>query len=204
MRRALPALLLILTGSLITACGEDPAAQPDPAIQTAGNGETFNDADVTFASDMIQHHAQALQMVDLARGRTLDPRVHRLVEDIQAAQGPEIEQMTDWLTAWDRPVPATVRDHANAHSEHDMGEVDMGQDMPGMMTEDQIDELADAADSEFQTLWLTMMIQHHQGAIEMAQTQQRQGESTAARDLARQIEEAQTAEIAAMEEMLSS
>lgn len=204
MRRALPALLLLLTGSLITACGEDPSEQPDPAIQTASNGQTFNDADVTFASDMIQHHAQALQMVDLARGRTLNPRVHQLVEDIQAAQGPEIEQLTDWLTAWDRPVPATVRDHTNAHSEHDMSEVDMGQDMPGMMTEDQIDELADAADSEFQTLWLTMMVQHHQGAIEMAQTEQRHGESTAARDLARQIEEAQTAEIAAMEEMLSS
>lgn len=204
MRRALTAIVLILTASLGTACGEDASERPPAAVRTATNGDTFNEADVAFASDMIQHHAQALQMVDLARGRTLDPQVQQLVDDIQAAQGPEIEQMTDWLTAWDQPVPATVRDHTNAHSGDEMSDMDLGQGMPGMMTADQMDELADAADAEFQARWLTMMIEHHRGAVEMAQSAQELGENTAATDLARQIEAAQTTEIATMQDLLAS
>ena len=84
---------------------------------------------------MIQHHAQALTMVDLTAGRTLDPEVQQLAEDIRAAQTPEIEEMTDWLTSWGEDIPETVRDHANAHG--DMGSMDgddMGHDMPGMMS----------------------------------------------------------------------
>ena len=73
-----------------------------------------NDADVAFATDMIQHHAQALSMVDLTEGRTLDPEVKQLAEDIRATQAPEIEKMADWLQDWDEKVPATMRDHSNA------------------------------------------------------------------------------------------
>jgi uncharacterized protein (DUF305 family) len=150
---------------------------------------------------MIQHHAQALQMVDIARGRSLDPEVEQLLDDIQAAQGPEIEQMTDWLTAWDKPIPATVRDHTNADG--GMDGMDMGQDMPGMITADQIEELTKAADADFQTLWLTRMIEHHQGAIEMARIHQSDGEDPDALALAEQVEADQQAQITAMEQMLA-
>ena len=95
----------------LSGCGDDsPGGDND-----TGNARTdHNDADVAFASDMIQHHAQALAMVDLTVGRDLDPEVEALAEAIRAAQGPEIETMTDWLTEWDEPIPATVRDHVNA------------------------------------------------------------------------------------------
>jgi uncharacterized protein (DUF305 family) len=196
------AAALIATATLaLSGCGDDSADRPGGTVATASNGDTFNDADVAFATDMIQHHAQALQMVDIARGRSLDPEVEQLLDDIQAAQGPEIEQMTDWLTAWDKPIPATVRDHTNADG--GMGGMDMGQDMPGMITADQIDELTNAADADFQTLWLTRMIEHHRGAIEMARSHQTDGEHPEALALAEQVEADQQAQITTMEQMLA-
>ena len=132
---ALVALLAAM--SVLAACGtNDDASQQE--TQTAANGDTFNDADVAFATDMIQHHAQALSMVDLTMGRRLDPEVQQLAEDIREAQGPEIEQMTGWLTDWDQPIPETVRDHANAHGD---GEMEMDSDMPGMMSSEEMSDL---------------------------------------------------------------
>jgi uncharacterized protein (DUF305 family) len=197
--RALAALTVGL-GLVLAGCGED-----EPAADTeSGNTRTdHNDADVAFASDMIQHHAQALAMVDLTVGRSLDPAVQQLAEEIRAAQGPEIETMTDWLTQWDEPIPATVRDHVNAEDgDHDMEgmeEDDTGMDMPGMMSEEQMAELEAASDTEFQELFLTMMIEHHEGAIEMAKTEQDDGQFPPAISLAEDIEAAQTAEIETMQ-----
>jgi uncharacterized protein (DUF305 family) len=187
------AALLALAG-----CGDDEPANDD--TRTASNGDEFNDADVAFATDMIQHHAQALSMVDLTLGRPLDPEVETLAEDIRAAQAPEIEQMTDWLTAWDEPVPETVRDHANAHGEGDM---EMG-DMPGMMSAEDMAVLEDATDADFQDRFLEMMIEHHEGAVEMAKTEQGEGAFEAAIDLAKSIETSQEDEIALMEDLRGS
>ncbi len=157
---------------------------------------------------MIPHHAQALVMVDLTRGRELSPEMTELTEAILAAQGPEIELMVDWLTDWGEPVPETMRDHANAgHGTdgHDMGGSDMGDagaEMPGMMTSEQLAELEAAAGQEFETTWLEMMIEHHQGAIDMARDEQRDGAHGPALELAESIETSQLAEIDHMEELL--
>lgn len=190
----------------LAACGGDDAGDEPTATRTASNGDVFNDADVTFATDMIQHHAQALSMVDLTVGRPLEPEVQRLAEDIRAAQAPEIEAMADWLTAWDEEVPPTMRDHANAgHDAHgDISEQmeGMDSDMPGMMSAEEMDELQDASDAAFQDLWLEMMTEHHEGAVEMARTEQSDGEFADAVALAEDIEAAQTEEIAVMERLL--
>lgn len=191
----------------LAGCGDDDAGATDET-RTAANGDEFNDADVAFATDMIPHHAQALAMVDLTQGRELDPEVQRLTEDIRAAQAPEIEQMVDWLTAWDEPVPETMRDHANSHDMgegdgHDMEEMDDG-DMPGMMSDEEMTELEDAPDADFQTMWLEMMIDHHEGAVEMARTEQEDGVFEPATELAESIETSQEKEIALMEGLLGS
>jgi uncharacterized protein (DUF305 family) len=186
------AALLALAG-----CGDDEE-QPTNETRTASNGDEFNDADVAFATDMIPHHAQALSMVDLTLDRPLDPEVQQLVEDIRTAQAPEIEQMTDWLTAWEEPVPETMRDHANAHGE---GGLEMG-DMPGMMSAEEMAGLESASDAEFQDLFLEMMIEHHEGAIEMAKTEQSEGHFKPAVDLAKSIESSQTEEIELMQGLL--
>jgi uncharacterized protein (DUF305 family) len=181
------------------ACGNDDAGTTG---STQLSTTEHNAADVAFASDMLQHHAQALAMVDLTMGRTLDPVVRQLAEQIRDAQAPEIEMFTDWLTDWDEEVPETVRDHANAgHDMDDMGE-SMSTDMPGMMTSDDMAALEDASDAEFQTLWLEMMIEHHEGAVEMATTEQGDGQYKDAVDLAGDIVTSQSAEVDAMKGLL--
>lgn len=164
----------------------------------SSSGEGFNDADVDFASDMIQHHAQALEMVDLTMGRDLDPEVAALTEEIRAAQAPEIETMADWLEEWDEPVPETSRDHVNAHGDGS----EMDTDMPGMMSAEDMAALEEAPEGEFQDMWLEMMIDHHEGAVEMAEGQVENGEDEQAVALAKEIIAAQQAEITAMQDLL--
>jgi uncharacterized protein (DUF305 family) len=196
----------VVAGLLLTGCGDD---QDDGGTQAGESQSDHNDADVAFAGDMIQHHAQALAMVDLTVERELDPEVQTLVEAIRAAQAPEIETMTDWLTQWGEPVPATVRDHVNAEDDEHGGEHDgdgmddTGTDMPGMMSDQQMDDLAAAGDAEFQDMFLAMMIEHHDGAIEMARAEQEAGRYSPAITLAEQIETSQAAEIETMQALMS-
>ena len=183
-------LATVATALALTLTG---CSDADPS-----SGEGFNAADADFASDMIQHHAQALEMVDLTMGRELDPEVAALTEEIRAAQAPEIETMADWLEEWDEPVPETSRDHANAHG--DGGEMDT--DMPGMMSAEDMAALEEAPEAEFQDRWLEMMIDHHEGAVEMAEDQVANGEHEQAVALAEEIIAAQQAEITTMQDLL--
>lgn len=197
-----PKLAAVLTAAALTltACGGS-GDQPSSST-TIPASASFNDADVAFATDMIPHHAQALVMVDLTRGRTLDPEFEQLAQQILDAQGPEIEEMSGWLKDWDQPVPETQRDHVNADEGHGMGGMD-NQDMPGMMSADELTQLDGAQGMDFESMWLQMMIAHHEGAIEMAHTEQSDGEFPAARELAGKIIAAQEAEIAQMKTMLA-
>ncbi|HYF73335.1 MAG TPA: DUF305 domain-containing protein [Nocardioides sp.] len=192
-------LALVLSAA---GCGGDDASESGSGLSTTEH----NDADVAFATDMIQHHAQALSMVDLTMGRPLDPEVEGLAEDIRAAQGPEIETMSDWLTEWGEEVPPTMRDHSHAgHDMEGMGESmeDMDEsEMPGMMSAEDMTALEEASNKEFQAMWLEMMIEHHEGAIEMAEQQQDDGRYRPAVELAASIIEAQQAEFDTMESML--
>lgn len=213
LRGAVAAIALTATAGLsVAACGGSDGADAGAASapQTASNGDVFSDVDVQFASDMIQHHAQALSMANLTLDRPLDPALQQLAEQIRDAQAPEIEQMTDWLTAWDQKVPPTMRDHAHAdhHDSGDMGGSDaeapkvIGGDMPGMASSEEMASLMKASDAEFQDLWLQMMIEHHQGAIEMAQDEQDNGTFPDAIALADSIITSQLNEIDTMETML--
>ena len=187
--RVLPVAVLGLA-LVLAGCSSDETSE--------SGGKGFNDTDVAFATDMIQHHAQALQMVDLSMGHDLDPEVQRLADDIRAAQAPEIEKMADWLQDWEQPVPETVRDHANA----DGGGMDMGSDMPGMMSPEDLQSLEQAEGTDFQRMWLEMMIEHHEGAIEMADEEQDNGEHPQAVTMAEDIADAQAEEASTMKDLL--
>jgi len=197
-RATAAALVLTLGGATLAACGDDTSDDAPAAARTAANGDVHNDADVEFASEMIPHHADALVMVDMTQGRDLSPEVAQLTEDIRAAQAPEIESMVDWLTAWGEEVPETSRDHVNSHMGSHGGE---GHDGMGMDPED-LTALEGADGSHFETMWLQMMIEHHEGAVEMARAEQEDGLFADAVALAESIEASQTAEIELMEEML--
>lgn len=176
------------------ACGNDSDDATSSASQSSAT--EHNDADVAFATDMLQHHAQALEMVDLTQGRALDPEVQALAEQIRAAQTPEIETFTGWLTEWDEPVPDTSGE---------MGGMDMSSgssEMPGMMSADDMTALENALDTEFQTMWLEMMTEHHEGALDMAKAETEDGQYQPAVDLAGDIITSQTAEIETMKELL--
>lgn len=207
LRRLASATGAITLALSLAACGsdsDDPKEKP-AAVETARNGDVFNQADVAFATAMIPHHAQALQMALLAQDRPLPPEVRTLVEQVQAAQTPEVETMTTWLTDWDKDIPATSMDHANAgHDMSDMSDMDAseGGAMEGMMSAEQMKELEDASDEAFPKLWMTMMIEHHEGAITMARTEQEDGRFPDAVALARAVVDGQAAEIATMKALL--
>lgn len=205
-RATAAALFLTLASAGLAGCGEDDASGGTPTAEhTAANGDVYNDADVEFATEMIPHHADALVMVDMTQGRELSPEFAELTEDIREAQAPEIELMADWLTDWGEEVPETSRDHVNSHMDDGMmgdddGDMGMGDGMG--MDPDDLAELRDSGASMFETMWMRMMIEHHEGAIEMARTEQDDGVFPAAIDLAESIETSQTAEIELMEELI--
>lgn len=192
LRRLLPALLLPLALGPLAACGGE-----DEPAQAEDSGAEFNEADVEFATAMIPHHAQALVMVDMTMGRKVDPELAALAEQIRTAQAPEIEQMADWLTDWDEPVPETMRDHANAHGDSHMED----SEMPGMLSAEDLDELEARSGTAFQAAWVESMIEHHEGAIEMAEEELEEGNFPDALHLAQHIADAQSDEIETLERL---
>jgi uncharacterized protein (DUF305 family) len=177
---------------LLTACGgQEHTTAGHNATGSASSAQpsaSSNDADVTFAQMMIPHHRQAVEMAGLAETRAADAEIKELATKIKAAQDPEIATMTGWLTAWGRPVEPEA-----GHSGHGM---------PGIMTEEDMTKLQQAKGAEFDRMFAEAMITHHQGAIEMAKTEQARGADPEARQLAAAIETAQQAEIEQMRKLL--
>jgi uncharacterized protein (DUF305 family) len=200
---------------LAAACGDDSddaASSGDGRAEqstTAGPEASadHNEADVEFAQMMIPHHRGAVDMGALAPDRAEAPEILDLAARIQAAQDPEIEQMTAWLEEWGEDVPA------EDDSGHDMGSDttaagDMGggsggpETGHGMMSADDMAALEAARGAEFDRVFAEMMIVHHQGAIDMADDEIADGRFTDAIDLAHTIVAAQEAEIAEMQDFL--
>ncbi|MFF5389747.1 DUF305 domain-containing protein [Streptomyces sp. NPDC013012] len=189
------------TGLLLTACGADGTAPPasataSPSATAAAPGSAasrapFNDADVMFARMMIPHHEQALEMAGLARGRAEDAGVKELAAAIERAQDPEIRRMRAWLKAWGRPESAG---HAGGHGS--------GHAMAGMMSEQDMKDLAGARGKEFDRTFAELMIAHHEGAVTMAEEERRNGLDPAARKLADDVVRTQSAEITELRKLL--
>jgi uncharacterized protein (DUF305 family) len=114
-------------------------------------------------SGMIGHHAQAIAMARWAPTHGASASVQRLAERIINAQEDEIVIMQQWLADRLQRVP-----EANpAGMKVNVGGVEHVHLMPGMLTEAQMKQLDQARGEEFDRLFLTFMIQHHRGAVEM-------------------------------------
>ena len=194
--RHLP-VLTVAVAATFAACGSDDTTSSDPTTATSAAAATeaaLNEADVEFAQGMIAHHEQAIEMAEIA----LDPAVGASAEvvdlatRIQAAQDPEVALMTGWLDAAGESVTMDTSDG------HDMSS------MPGMMTADQMDEMAAMTGAEFDQMWLTMMIAHHEGAVSQSETVKADGSNADVLLLADQIIAAQQAEINEMKALLES
>ena len=193
MKRSLSSAALALVAALtLTNCGNGDSSG-------AGDGD-FNEADVTFAQLMIPHHEQAVEMAKMAKRHASTPEVKNLADKIEAAQGPEIATMKGWLKEWGKDESSDDSMGGMDHGSDDSGDMDM----PGMMSDADMAALDKATGAEFDRMFLTMMIEHHTGAIEMAKTEQSRGKNADAKALAKKIEADQTSEIAEMNKMLNS
>jgi uncharacterized protein (DUF305 family) len=169
--------------------GHGSASPSASASASAAQGQ-HNAADAAFAKGMIPHHRQAVEMAALAPSRAESPEVKKLAQEIKKAQDPEIKTLSGWLASWGEPVPAGG---AMDHSSHGMS---------GMMTMEEMDKLKGASAKAFDTAFMEMMIEHHEGAVDMAKTELAQGGFPGAKTMAQAIITSQSAEIARMNKLL--
>ncbi|HET7720127.1 MAG TPA: DUF305 domain-containing protein [Acidimicrobiales bacterium] len=188
---------------VLTACGGDgdghdmgsmnsESGSPKAGSSASAKAGGHNKADVGFAEEMIQHHRQAVEMAELAESRAAAQEVKDLATKIKGAQDPEIETMSGWLTAWGEKVPEDMSG---------MGH-DMAAAMPGMMSGEDMAALEKASGAAFDKKFLELMVEHHEGAVEMAKAEKSDGKYGPALDLADDVITAQTAEIQQMNKML--
>ncbi|MEU4098085.1 DUF305 domain-containing protein [Streptomyces sp. NPDC026673] len=203
-RRASLVVAAASTGLALAACGagndHSGAAHGAPGGNASASAGRYNQADVSFAQQMIPHHRQAVAMAGMAASHGASPDVKALAEKIEKAQDPEIQTMSGWLKAWGAKVPDAMEGmpamDGTAHGDH--------ASMPGMMGREDMDRLDGATGKDFDSMFLTMMIEHHEGAIDMAKAEQQKGSSRDATSMAGDIITAQTAEIAQMRQMLGT
>ncbi|MET7737074.1 DUF305 domain-containing protein [Streptomyces sp. NPDC005402] len=193
IRRACLAAVAVSAALTLTACGGDSgSAASSPSASAETSADAHNAQDVSFAQGMIPHHQQAVEMAALADGRASAAEVKDLAARIEKAQGPEIETMTGWLKTWDEKVPEAMpgMDHS-AHS-----------GMAGMMDGADMEKLKKMSGKDFDSMFLTMMVEHHEGAVEMATTEKAKGGYPAATAMAGDIITTQNAEISEMKKLL--
>lgn len=213
-------ILVALVGAALAGCSGEEAPERDVAaeldgvsvIQPGAPGEAnrtlspedvaelealgYTEADVDFARGMLAHHAQALVMTGYVEDRTDTTAITTLAARMEAAQEDEIAQLEGWLRSRDE----LIRD---PHG-HDHGHGDGDDAMAGMLTDDDIAQLEAAEGEEFDKLFLTLMITHHDGAVGMVRELYESGGGleTEIDQIARHIESDQTIEISRMQDML--
>jgi uncharacterized protein (DUF305 family) len=218
--KARPVAVALLLSPLLLGCAsakpaEQPVPvtverqsdpQPMPATSTSGHqhtpgmsmavtipkGALYTEADVHFMQGMIAHHGQAIHMSRLAASRGANPRLLRFANKIDQSQEAEIRLMQDWLLANNQVAP-------EADSWRTMS-------MPGMLTAEQLAKLDAAKGADFDRQFLTLMIQHHKGALQMVAdllATPRAAQDVDVSVLANDVEITQSAEIAIMQQMLT-
>jgi uncharacterized protein (DUF305 family) len=168
----------------------EPASTIPPGEATPFEEEPPNDADVAFVRDMIVHHAQAVEMADLAADRAARKDVKGLADRIADTQRPEIDMLNRWLEQHDEEK-VNPGGHAEAHA-----------DMPGMATEDQLRELRAARGAAFDGRFLRLMILHHEGALTMVRDVRATGSNVRVQEIADDVAVVQGDEIDRMWGML--
>ena len=178
---------LVVVGALAftAACGTSQTSDAESSREE-GAKSGLNVVDAMFVQMMLPHHEQAILMADMAleTSRGASAEVVDLARQIKEAQEAEMLILRELL--------ATADDTLDGHMH----------DMKGMLTDDEIEELAGSSGAEFDTLWLTGMIAHHEGAVEMAKDVLRDGADQRVRDLAEGIAAVQRAERALMKTLV--
>ena len=178
----------------LTACSSSSNKSATGGTSSAGSSavststpatSAHNQADITFAQNMVPHHEQhCIQMSDIILSKQgIDPRVVQVANQIKAEQGPEIQQMRSWLSQWGQPPMSMA---------------------PGMMSDQDMTALKNAQGVDASKQFLTGMIQEHQAAIAMAQDEIKSGQYPPAVALAHSIVTNHQQEITTMQGILDS
>ncbi|HKO97381.1 MAG TPA: DUF305 domain-containing protein [Pyrinomonadaceae bacterium] len=170
-------------------------------------------ADVQFMQHMIMHHAQAVEMTSLIESHTQNKELRTLGERISRSQSDEMKFMKRWLAARGKPTSMAIShgSHGSQASQvHEMDGLDKTDGhmlMPGMLTAKQMQELRKAKDKQFDRLFLSGMIQHHNGALVMVEdlfNTPGAGEDAEVFSFVTDVDSGQRAEIRVMQKMLET
>ncbi|WP_103130872.1 DUF305 domain-containing protein [Deinococcus aerius] len=156
-----------------------------PRAATPREGST----EVRFVREMIQHHAQAIDMATRIRDRSQDRTLRSLALDIMLSQQEQIGQMRGWLTLWGLPWGGQGMTEGHAR-------------MMGMATPEELNRLDTLPVNNAERLFLQLMIRHHQGALAMVNPALGNGVRPEVRTLAQQIQATQGGEIRLMTDLL--
>lgn len=189
MRRRHGHALAALMAALSLVAGACSSSDSGPVVTST---IALAVSEVEFAQGMIAHHEQAIEMAEMALDPAAGagPEVIALATRIRDGQDPEIEVMSGWLTMGGHPIIMDMSDG------HDMAA------MHGMMSQDEMMSLGDSTDTDFDRLWLELMIEHHEGAIVQSNDIKATAQRVDVLALADQIVVVQQAEIAEMKALL--
>lgn len=191
--------LVLLGGGAAVALG----------IGSGPSAPTADSVDAGFAWDMSRHHLQGVEMANLAQGRSTDPVILSLAFDISATQTNQVGRMQGWLSLWNLPNTSNrppMQWMGGNPAAPEMAGMDMNTPaalMPGMATEDELDQLRGLSGRAWDVQFLRLMIRHHQGGLKMALYAAQHAHEPAVRTLARSMAETQSAEVHTMVELLT-
>ncbi len=178
MSKTLITLIAVALVLVVTGCGA--SGNERAATRIAENGDRINQADIDFATDLIVLNAQSLQLVDLIREHSTSGQLTEVGERILEDLSIQTEQLVSWLSDWGITIPETPLDHANGgHSDgedHGGGMTLTGDEMPGILSSDQVDILEKLDGDAFDQKWIDLVVSQRQGAIKIANQVTRLGE----------------------------
>lgn len=185
--RAFAVVGVVAMTAMSTACGCPRAGDVAMVSRPGDPPSTIHDSqDVIFAQQMIPHHQQAVDMAGMVPSRTSNDKLQIAAIHIETDQRAEISLLTDFLRQWGEP----------SHLPESMM-------MDGMVDPATMSRLQTLTGTDFDTLWITSMIGHHQGAIRMAQAELAHGQSPDAMKTAQLMITAQKREISVLTDIIA-
>jgi uncharacterized protein (DUF305 family) len=185
--------MLTITRNLIVLCALTFAGCSSDLV--AEDSNSWNKADQKFVQEMIPHHEQAVVMSEMVADVKVSGETAALAAEIISAQASEIELMQGFLSEWGVKYDSNSDPHA--------GHMMSGDESYGMMTDKELAELENSKGSDFEKMWLTMMLTHHKGAIKMAENVIADGKNSRVKTLAETIIGAQQKEIELINSLLA-
>ncbi|MFC9892077.1 DUF305 domain-containing protein [Nocardia sp. NPDC127579] len=193
------AILLGFAVGVLARIPLDGSREPDPGT-----------VDIGFTQDMSAHHAQAVEMAGVALLRSADTDVRRLAYDIMTTQQAQVGRMQGWLQLWGKPAQSVdgymgwMTDMSSGHHGGSTGAQHTGPvaSMPGMATAEELAALRQAPEPD--TMFLRLMLRHHQGGLSMIEYAATHAETTAVRTLAATMSATQQNEAQLITRMLSA